>query len=307
MKGREVHEQRPVWSLNLCKIKGISLSGHLSLILFLAWLAYEHFSAGSSLLGEVLFISLYFLSLLIHELGHSIARRKREDALSEGIVVSELCSSTKSIVLFPFGSRLKITGRKQSLSGEEHCVSEEKHAERSAFYIALGGPAANALVASLVYPFMMGGGSIDALSWERGAGLEQFFVMNVFLAVINLIPGVPFDGAYFHRSVFRHLSFSKLIPSETRLGQLLSLIFLAAAVPLMNVPLMIVFFTTFVIGLKSELYERARLAALHYNAQDIMTEAKEARHGSLRCSPCYLTVVSETVPGITRELPHGGS
>jgi Zn-dependent protease/CBS domain-containing protein len=115
---------------------------------------------------------LFFASLLLHELAHSLVAR------AYGIPV-------KSITLFIFGGVAQIT----------------KEAERpfAEFVMAFAGPATSVLLSGL---FLL-------LWWAVGSSSEQpvpvmiewLMVMNLGVAVFNLAPGFPLDGGRVLRSV----------------------------------------------------------------------------------------------------------
>lgn len=112
---------------------------------------------------------LLFLSVLLHELGHSYV------ALHYRIPISQ-------ITLFIFG-------------GMAH-MGKEPPSPRAEFLIALAGP----LVSLLLGVGCLGGAmAVDALF--SGLGLQGFVVLggllgmvNVQLGLFNLIPGFPLDG-----------------------------------------------------------------------------------------------------------------
>ena len=112
---------------------------------------------------------LLFLSVLLHELGHSYV------ALHYRIPISQ-------ITLFIFG-------------GMAH-MGKEPPSPRAEFLIALAGP-----LVSLLLGVGCLGGAMAADSLSSGLGLQGFVVLggllgmvNVQLGLFNLIPGFPLDG-----------------------------------------------------------------------------------------------------------------
>jgi len=120
----------------------------------------------------------FFLSLLLHELAHSVVARSR------GIPV-------QGITLFIFG------GVAQTTKEAERPVDE--------FLITVVGPMASFALAGLFW-------SIGALSSELGVGAPAAEVsrylgwLNFVLAVFNLVPGFPLDGGRLFRAAIWQLT-----------------------------------------------------------------------------------------------------
>jgi Zn-dependent protease len=115
---------------------------------------------------------LFFGSVLIHELAHSVV------AIGWGIPV-------ESITLFIFGGVASI-GR-------------EPDRPLSEFLIALAGPASSLLLA-LGFGALWLVGQLLALPALAGLGL-YLGTINLFLALFNLVPGFPLDGGRVFRSL----------------------------------------------------------------------------------------------------------
>ena len=114
---------------------------------------------------------LFFLSVLIHELAHSVV------ALAWGIPV-------KSITLFIFGGVASI-GREP-----ERPLAE--------FLIAIAGPVSSLLLA-LGFGILWVAGQLFEFTPLAGLGL-YLATMNLWLALFNMIPGFPLDGGRVFRS-----------------------------------------------------------------------------------------------------------
>ncbi len=115
---------------------------------------------------------LFFGSLLLHELAHAFAARAR------GIEV-------EGITLFIFGGMAR-TAREASTPGDE-------------FFIAVVGPLASFAIAFACYLAATAGAAI-------GLGLgfvvvaEYLGLLNLILAIFNLLPGFPLDGGRLFRA-----------------------------------------------------------------------------------------------------------
>jgi Zn-dependent protease len=115
---------------------------------------------------------LFFASILLHELAHSLVAR------AYGIPV-------KGITLFIFGGVAQITREAKRPFVE--------------FVMALAGPATSVLLAGLLL----------LLWWAVGSGSEEpvavmvewLMVMNLGVALFNLAPGFPLDGGRVLRSI----------------------------------------------------------------------------------------------------------
>lgn len=134
---------------------------------------YPQLSAGLRLVMALVITTLFFVSLLAHELAHSVV------AMARGIPVHR-------ITFFLFGGMAQ-TSRDSRSPGEE-------------FLIAIAGP---------VMSFLLGG--LFFALWTLGAGAGwgplvvgsavYLTVLNVFLGAFNLLPGFPMDGGRVLRSV----------------------------------------------------------------------------------------------------------
>ncbi|MDE2572837.1 MAG: site-2 protease family protein [bacterium] len=116
---------------------------------------------------------LFFGSVLVHELAHSVVARTR------GVPVS-------SITLFIFGGVSHLEGEPPNAPGEA--------------WIAFVGPLASLMIAAL---FWLVGRGIGPQT-PAGAGLEYLSAANLMLAIFNLLPAAPLDGGrVFHALVWR--------------------------------------------------------------------------------------------------------
>jgi len=114
---------------------------------------------------------LFFASVVLHELGHSVM------ALKYGIPV-------KAITLFVFGGVAEI--------------GKEPEKPMHEFTIAIAGPIVSAGLGVLFYGVMM----LARGSSEGFAALGEWLGrINILLAVFNLIPGFPLDGGRVLRSI----------------------------------------------------------------------------------------------------------
>ena len=159
----------------LLKIRGIPLRIHPSwfVILGLATLAFQQQysrqfpavdpAAALWLLGFGTAV-LLFASVLLHELGHSLA------AVTQGVKV-------RSITLFFLGGVASV---------ERECSTP-----RGALLVAAAGPLVSLLLALLLLGGSHGASHASPL---LGAMLAELGGLNLILALFNLLPGLPLDG-----------------------------------------------------------------------------------------------------------------
>jgi Zn-dependent protease len=114
------------------------------------------------LLGLIIAL-LLFISVLLHELGHSLMAR------SQGIEVN-------SITLFLFGGMASI--------------ERESRTPQEALWVAIAGPA----VSFLLFCLLSLTSHLPYLNVDLTYICEHLAIINLFLAVFNLIPGLPLDG-----------------------------------------------------------------------------------------------------------------
>ncbi len=113
---------------------------------------------------------LFFISVLLHELGHSFLARRFN-------------IQVKRITLFIFGGVAEIRQEPPSAGAE--------------FWIALAGPAVSILLAGIFYF----SGRIAVPGSGLWVMLSYLALINLVLAGFNLIPGFPLDGGRVFRAV----------------------------------------------------------------------------------------------------------
>src|SRR6266852_5954206 len=169
-------------SLNLGKIAGISIYINVSwfiILVLLTWslatgwfpIFYPGWTATTYWVISLVSALLLFVSVLLHELAHSLVARAR------GLAVN-------SIVLFIFGGVSNIEQEPQTPGVE--------------FSMAFVGPLTSLVIGALCYGllFLVRGthSLIQPILWYLG-------VSNILLGIFNLIPGFPLDGGRVLRSI----------------------------------------------------------------------------------------------------------
>lgn len=195
------------WSLKLLKIKGIDIKVHLTFVLILIWAAYRwSVSTGAGAQGALFGIVatlLLFVSVTLHELGHSL------QALKYGVKV-------RDITLMPMGGLAQM---------EE--IPEDPNKE---LRIAIAGPLVNFGIAAL----LIGVGallnaralisleelqaSLGQVSWS--GMLAYLTSANLMLGLFNLVPAFPMDGGRVLRALLaKKMNHVKATKIAAQVGQ----------------------------------------------------------------------------------------
>ncbi len=160
------------WSIRVIRVGETEVRLHATLALLLAWYAWTGWRSGggAGALAAMAFITLLFVSVLLHEFGHIIAARRY------GI-------PTPEILLSPIGGIARIARMPEKPSQE--------------LVVALAGP----LVTLIIFlagmaVWLLGGSSFDAFleGAEYGSIWPMVILTNGFLLAFNLLPAFPMDG-----------------------------------------------------------------------------------------------------------------
>lgn len=197
--------------IKLGKIFGIRIGLHYSwfVIAFLIvfslssdyHLNHPQWSSGFGLVLAVATALLFFLSLLLHELSHSLV------AKANGVPVRE-------ITLFALG------GVSQ--------MEREASSAKAEFWIAIVGPLTSIFIGLVCL------GTVDSVS--TGSTLNPFMAIlswlgyiNFGLAFFNLVPGYPLDGGRILRAIiwWKTGNLERSTGTATRAGQFVAAVFIA--------------------------------------------------------------------------------
>jgi Zn-dependent protease/CBS domain-containing protein len=160
------------WSLNIGSVAGTAIRIHVTFLLFLGWIfGVSYFSGGvQAAWTGLLFMVLLFLCVLLHEFGHIFTAR------AFGV-------STPDVILLPIGGVARLERIPEKPSQE--------------FLIAIAGPAVNLAIAAVLV--VVAGAHFDprqiaSIETANMSLVQRLAVVNVFLALFNLIPAFPMDG-----------------------------------------------------------------------------------------------------------------
>lgn len=158
------------WSITVARVGETVVRVHVTLVAFLAWYAWSGFRlAGvAGAIDQFLFLSLLFVSVLLHEFGHIFAARRF------GI-------PTPDVLLTPIGGVARI-GRMPDRPSQE-------------LVIAIAGPAVTLLLALALAALVTARGEGLAPLWHGDVPLWSALCWaNAILLTFNLIPAFPMDG-----------------------------------------------------------------------------------------------------------------
>ena len=192
------------WSVSLGKIAGIELKMHATFVLILAWVGLMQWRIGGTqaILPGIFFVLTLFVCVVLHELGHALTARRY------GI-------KTKDITLLPIGG----------VASLERMPEEP----RQELLVALAGPLVNVLIAAALWIVLNAAGAwipLDRMDTANGPFLQRVLIVNVFLAVFNLIPAFPMDGGRVLRALLAtRLGFPRATQVAAGVGQGIALMF----------------------------------------------------------------------------------
>lgn len=195
-------------SFKLGNIAGIGVFIHWTFSILIAYIIFSNYRAGhdAERIGwMVLFVCSIFGTVFLHELGHALAAKRY------GI-------NTKDITILPIGGLARLE------------KIPEKPVEE--LVVALAGPAVNIALAGITALFITMP-SANELYIQLTGGVNSdnfflnFFIVNIWLAVFNLIPAFPMDGGRVLRALLamkmeRHIATNV----AARIGQVLALGFI---------------------------------------------------------------------------------
>lgn len=169
--------------LRLGTISGIGIFMHWTFVLLIAFIVVVNYKNGQSpgqIAWSILFILCVFITVLLHELGHALMAKKYN-------------INTKSITLLPIGGIARLERLPEKPTEE--------------LVVAIAGPVVNLILAAITYFFISIPRNSEELLAQLVSGINgqnfflNFYIVNLTLAVFNLIPAFPMDGGRILRAL----------------------------------------------------------------------------------------------------------
>lgn len=210
-------------TLQVGRIAGVPIQFHWTFVLVLLWVGASSWQPGYGINTAVLawlssWVSLVFLAVLLHELGHALMAKR-------------LSIHTSRIVLYPLGGGA--------------FLDRQPTRPRDEWLISMAGPLVNIVLTALLAPLVFGHPSRGDLLWLMirpesnlvvfdtewyDYGIVVFFALNLVLAAFNLLPAYPLDGGRMLRAVLsRRLDRHRASMISAWMGIGFALIFLLLA------------------------------------------------------------------------------
>jgi len=199
-------------NLNLGRISGIKIIIHWTFFFLIAWVVFDELRHGGnseSILFQVTFILAVFLCVVLHELGHALTAKRF------GI-------KTEKITLLPIGGMASLDKLPESPKQE--------------LLVVIAGPLVNVVIALILY-FIIPVEELFNQSFTDTYGIfasfsfQNFlfflFIVNIGLALFNMIPAFPMDGGRLLRALLAmQMNRAKATQIATNIGQFIAVIFL---------------------------------------------------------------------------------
>lgn len=209
-------------ALNIINFRGIKLSVHWTFLFVVGWVILVNARLGSNvetLVWSSLFVLGLFVCVVLHEFGHAL-------------VAARFGIEAKDIVLLPIGGIASI----EKFPGNP----------RQEIAISLAGPIVNIAIAVLILLFLQPSESFwqipEGLSIVHGHDLlYNLAIVNLGLAIFNLIPAFPLDGGRILRALlgFR-FNYVRATSIATTIGKVVAGVFIAFAILLSSLLLLLI-------------------------------------------------------------------
>jgi Zn-dependent protease len=192
-------------SLKIGSVAGIGIFLHWTFLLLVAAIFAFYYvqsqSIGAALAGIGLILAV-FVCVVLHELGHALTARRF------GV-------GTRSITLYPIGGLARL----QRIPSEP----------MKEFWIAVGGPAVNLVIAAVLGAVLLaidGSFAPDVLRSPGSHTLASLMWINLALAGFNLLPAFPMDGGRVLRALLAlRQDYTQATQTAANVGQGMAILF----------------------------------------------------------------------------------
>ncbi|MCK9150884.1 CBS domain-containing protein [Methanobacterium alcaliphilum] len=238
-------------SIKIITIFGIPIELDISfliLILFIYSLVFLQFIP----IQLAILITLVFITVIIHELSHSYMAQRY------GVNIEK-------IVLLPIGGVAQ--------------MGEIPHNPRQELIISAVGPLTNVIIAIVSYIIYLG---IKSYIYPLiSTFILDFTIVNIFLAIFNMIPAFPMDGGRILRAILAEkMDYIRATEISASIGKILA-IFMAAAGIFVNVFLIVIGLFIY-IGAEQEYRATVISSTLSgIKVSDIMTKEVKTLHPNI--------------------------
>jgi Zn-dependent protease/predicted transcriptional regulator len=192
-------------SLKIGAVSGIGIFLHWTFLLLVAALGAFYYVQSQSISGALAGVGLIlavFVCVVLHELGHALTARRF------GV-------GTRSITLYPIGGLARL----QRIPSEP----------MKEFWIAIGGPAVNLVIAIVLGIVLVAlGGSFNpfALQAPGSHPVASLMWINLALTGFNLLPAFPMDGGRVLRALLAmRQDYASATQTAANVGQAMAILF----------------------------------------------------------------------------------
>jgi Zn-dependent protease/predicted transcriptional regulator len=199
----------------IISIRGIKINIHWTFLLLFVWVLLINANAGNNveqMSWSILFLLAVFACITLHELGHALT------AARFGI-------KAKEIMLLPIGG----------------IASIEKFPEnpRQELAISIAGPLVNLVIAGILWLFIP---NLSLVEYDQHISimhghdfLYNLRIVNIALAVFNLIPAFPMDGGRILRALLGFkLNYIQATTIAATIGKIIAVLLIVLGIVLIN-------------------------------------------------------------------------
>lgn len=238
-------------SFKLGNIVGIGIFIHWTFSLLIAYIIFSNYRAGyttEQIVWSVIFILSIFITVFLHELGHALAAKKFN-------------IKTKDITILPIGGLARLDRIPEKPSEE--------------LVVAIAGPLVNIVLAVITGLFITVP-NLKELTVQLEGGVNQsnfflnFFIVNIWLSIFNLIPAFPMDGGRVLRALLA-MTFERHIATNiaARIGQILAVGFVILG--FYSNPFLIFIGIFIILGAQAEAqYTQTKSTLAGYKVKDVL-------------------------------------